>query len=68
MTIYTTKDGETLDYIVWRHYGSTDSILEQVLTQNRHLAGYGAVLPAGIKIVLPDIVQNTNKNKIKLWQ
>ncbi|MBR3940364.1 MAG: tail protein X, partial [Bacteroidales bacterium] len=46
MTIYISKDGETLDYIVWRHYGKTDGILEQVLTQNRHLAKYGAILPA----------------------
>ncbi|MBR3930952.1 MAG: tail protein X, partial [Alphaproteobacteria bacterium] len=38
------------------------------LTQNRHLAKYGAILPAGIKITLPDIIQDTNKNKIKLWQ
>ena len=68
MTIYTSKDGETLDYIVWRHYGKTDGILEQVLTQNRPLAKYGAILPAGIKITLPDIIQDTNKNKIKLWQ
>lgn len=68
MTIYISKDGETLDHIVWRHYGKTDGILEQVLTQNRHLAKYGAILPAGIKITLPDIIQDTNKNKIKLWQ
>ena len=38
MTIYTSKDGETLDYIVWKHYGKTTGILEQVLVQNRHLA------------------------------
>ena len=68
MTIYISKDGETLDYIVWRHYGKPDGILEQVLTQNRQLAKYGAILPAGIKITLPDIIQDTNKYKIKLWQ
>lgn len=68
MTIYTSKDGETLDYIVWKHYGKTAGILEKVLVQNRHLAGYDAVLPAGIQITLPDIVQDTNKQKIKMWQ
>ena len=68
MTIYTSKDGETLDYIVWRHYGKTAGIQEQVLVQNRHLAGYDAVLPAGVQITLPDIVQDTNKQKIKMWQ
>ena len=23
MTVYVTVDGDTLDYIVWRHYGKT---------------------------------------------
>lgn len=68
MTIYSSKDGETLDYIVWRHYGKTDGILEQVLTQNRHLASFGPILPAGVKITLPDIIQDTKKQKIKMWQ
>ncbi len=68
MTTYTTKDGETLDYIVWKHYGKTAGILEQVLTVNRHLANYDAVLPAGVAITLPDIPDSTKKQKIKLWQ
>ncbi len=68
MSQYITKDGETLDYIVWKHYGKTDGILEQVLVINRHLARFDAVLPAGVVITLPEITQPSNNNKIKLWQ
>lgn len=68
MAEYITKDNEMLDYIVWRHYGATDGILERVLNMNRHLAGYGAALPARVKITLPDITPPGNTNKIKLWQ
>ena len=65
---YTTKDGEVLDYIVWKHYGKTSGILEQVLNANRHLAEYDAVLPAGVEINLPDITPPANNQKIKMWQ
>jgi len=68
MAEYITKDNETLDYIVWRHYGATAGILERVLDANRHLVQYDAALPAGVKITLPDITQPSNTNKIKLWQ
>lgn len=68
MAEYITKDGETLDYIVWKYYGKTDGILERVLVINRHLARFDAVLPAGVVITLPEITQPSNSNKIKLWQ
>jgi phage tail protein X len=68
MTIYITKDGEILDYIVGKHYGKTAGILEQVLNANRHLAEYDAVLPAGVKINLPELTAPASKQKIKMWQ
>ncbi len=68
MTIYQTKDGDTIDAICNRHYGYTAGSVEKVLTDNRHLAGYDAVLPAGVKITLPVIEPPKNTQKIKLWQ
>lgn len=68
MAQYITKDGETLDYIVWKYYGQTQGILERVLNANRHLAQYDTVLPAGVEITLPEITQASNNSKIKLWQ
>ena len=65
--IYTTKDGETLDYICWKYYGKT-TVVEQVLQVNRHLAKLDAVLPGGVKITLPTIEESEDTKKIKLWQ
>ena len=64
---YTTKDGETLDYICWKYYGRTN-VVEQVLKANRHLALQDAVFTAGIKILLPTIEEPESNKKIKLWQ
>lgn len=65
---YISKDGETLDFICFVHYGRTAGVVEKVLTANRHLAEYGAVLPAGVRITLPQIDEPKSNQKIKLWQ
>ncbi|MDD4556516.1 MAG: tail protein X [Alphaproteobacteria bacterium] len=66
--IYISKDGETLDFICWLHYGRTAGVVEKVLKANRHLAEVGAVLSAGIRITLPTIDESKSNKKIKLWQ
>jgi len=65
MITYTTKENDVLDWIVWRHYGTT-SVLEQVMSANTNITA--EKLPAGIEIKLPYIetVQST-KGEIKLW-
>ena len=65
---YQTVDGDTIDIICWRHYGRTSGAVEIVLNANRHLAEYGAVLPAGVRIYLPPIEEPKSNQKIKLWQ
>jgi len=66
--IYQTNDGETLDFICWRHYGRTAGVVEKVLTANRHLSEHDAVLPAGVRINLPPIDAPKSNQKIKMWQ
>ena len=66
--IYVSKDGETLDFICWVHYGRTAGVVEKVLLANRNLAETGAVLPAGIRINLPPLDEPKSNQKIKLWQ
>jgi phage tail protein X len=34
MVTYTTKEGDILDWICWKHYGTT-AVLEQVLAANQ---------------------------------
>jgi phage tail protein X len=68
-TYYTAKENEMLDYICWRHYGSTEGgIVESVLETNTGLAEYGSFLPAGLKIKLPEIQQPLKKSTLKIWK
>ena len=53
---YQTRDGDTIDYIAWKHYGGTaPGVVEQLLEANPGLVRYGMVLPAGLDIALPDM-------------
>lgn len=67
MITYQTKDGDVLDAICFKYYGSTSGTVEKVLEANRHLAELGAVLSSNIKIVLPDLTGKEESEGIKLW-
>ena len=66
-TSYTTVAGEMLDKLVWNFYGYLrPGMVEKVLEANPHLADAGAVLPAGLTIILPDIKPEPVSSK-RLW-
>jgi phage tail protein X len=67
MITYITKDGDVLDLICWKYYGSTNGTVEKVLEANRHLANLDAVFTAGVKIILPDLIKTEEEKSIKLW-
>jgi phage tail protein X len=67
MITYVTKDGDVLDAICWKYYGSTTGVVEKVLEANRHLAELGSIFEAGVKIVLPDLSQEEETESVKLW-
>ena len=71
MITYTTKDGDVLDAICFKYYGSTSSfsqgVVEKVLEANRHLSELGAIFSANVKIVLPDLTQEEAAESVKLW-
>lgn len=67
MISYITKDGDVLDAICSKYYGSTLGIVEKVLEANRHIADMGAIFEAGVKITLPDLNQEIEPESIKLW-
>ena len=65
MISYVTKENDVLDWIVWRHYGTT-SVLEQVMLANLTITD--EKLPAGIEIKLPYVeTAQQPKGEIKLW-
>jgi len=65
---YTTKEGDTVDYIAWRTYGTqTGQVVELLLDANRGLADRGPILPAGLKLNLPDMPEPEQENGVRLW-
>mgnify|MGYP002715407439 FL=1 len=65
---YITRDGDTADYIAWKHYGTTDGrVVEQLLDANPGLADFGPILPPGVRITLPDLQLETSAEAVKLW-
>lgn len=56
MTEYTAKQGDTVDLICWKFYGTTrGGVVEAVYEANRGLAGIGLYIPAGTVIQLPEL-------------
>lgn len=66
--IVQSQQGDTLDLICWRHYGSTKGAVEGVLAANPGLASLGAVLPFATPVSLPDLDTSTaSADAISLW-
>lgn len=65
---YTTRQGETVDLVCWRHYGRTREVTEAVLAANRGLAALGPILPFATVIVLPIFAARATARKlVSLW-
>lgn len=68
MLYYRSKEGDTVDRIVWQHYGrQNDLIVEAVLAENPGLADYGPTLPSGVQVALPEIEQDQSTESVRLW-
>ncbi|MCM8533735.1 MAG: tail protein X [Lentisphaeraceae bacterium] len=67
MTTYRTKDGDMIDDIAHRYYGSQVGAVEEILKANRELAFQSLLLPAGITIKLPVLEPVIDNDKIRLW-
>lgn len=65
-TIYTTRNGDVLDWICWRHY-QTEAAIAEVLAANPHLSSLPVILPAGISISLPPITPRAATEEVDLW-
>ncbi len=66
---YRTKDGDVLDQICTHHYGAGNFDLQDVLEANRELATFGPVLPSGVVLELPAVIQTPDRSDatIRLW-
>ena len=68
MTTITTVEGDELDDLVAQHYGdeAVSVALAAVWKANLGLAGLGIRIPAGTRVVLPDLLQPTVR-RTDLW-
>jgi phage tail protein X len=67
MNYYYSAQGDTLDIICYRYYGSQSVAVEEIMNANRHLADLGVVLPIGTKIMLPAIEKTAENKRVALW-
>ncbi len=65
---YRTVQGETLDLICHRHYGTSHLTTEIVMQANSELAEQGLIIAENTLIELPEITSTTPvKKTIQLW-
>lgn len=65
---YRSFDGDVTDRIAYDHYGQTaPETLQMIMDANPHLNQYGAVLPEGVQIFLPDIPPAPKTEAMRLW-
>ena len=68
MDTLRTVQGDTVDAVVWRHYGRTAGLVERVLDANPGLADLGPVLPNGTLINLPAAAPQAEQSQmVNLW-
>lgn len=63
------QQGDTVDLICWRHYGTTKGVVEAVYRANPGLAELGPTLPHGTLINLPEqhTASTVKTETIQLW-
>lgn len=66
-TKYLTRDGDTLDWVCWRHYRRQSGAVEVVLKANPGLSGHGPALPAGLYLMLPDLPEPAAPAPLRIW-
>ncbi len=62
-----SQQGDTLDLILFRRYGYTAGITEQVLNLNPGLATLGPIIPTGTLINMPAAPTQAEQPLIQLW-
>ncbi len=63
-TTYKTIDGDMLDAICHKYYGSSNGYIDVVYKANLDLSSKPIILPAGITIILPEA---TLTDEVSLW-
>ncbi|MFI9652594.1 tail protein X [Guyparkeria halopsychrophila] len=67
MYVARTTQSDTVDQLCLRVHGRlAPGIVEATLEENRGLADYGPLLPAGLEVRIPDL-PDPQDTRIQLW-
>jgi phage tail protein X len=67
MSVYLTRAGDMVDAIAWARLGDA-AHAEALFALNPVLEAYGPVLPAGVRLTLPDAAPEAERAPvIRLW-
>lgn len=66
MTVHVTADGDVLDAVALERMGSEAQVV-RLLEANRHIAGLGPVLPAGLRLTIPAAPPAPVVRPVRLW-
>lgn len=58
--------GDTVDLLCWRHYGTTQGVTEKVLSANPGLSQQ-IFLYVGQEVELPEIASKARQEMVQLW-
>lgn len=64
---YVTQDGDMVDLIAFRRFGSSSTFAEAILDANPGLAARGPVLEGGITIMIPVPLAKDRAQSTRLW-
>jgi phage tail protein X len=67
METIITSEGDMVDQLAYRHYGTHEGTTAAILEANPGLAAMGPVLPAGVEIKLPVIERPVPEITVKLY-
>lgn len=68
MNEYVASEGDTVDFIAWRVYGTQGArVVERLLEANPGVADLGAELPAGTRLMLPQLDTRPEVGGVRLW-
>jgi phage tail protein X len=64
---YRTQEGDQVDLIAFRRFGSSSGFAEAILDANPGLAAYGDFLPPNLIVKIPVPVVEPTKSVTRLW-
>jgi phage tail protein X len=64
---YRTVEGDTVDLVAYKFYGTQPGATEAILNANNGLASLGPILPLGTVVIVPDIDVQVSEEPVQLW-